>query len=146
MGVGLQNNGVVREVEELDSRANELQGRIEALKKFMSSGDSLELARKSSPADMERGHPTPVSLPVLSDEEFELFINQIGPQLKSKMNEFKIQLAALDADYSLNEGLKLLIDEPDEALRQMRSGDFYPTIWNDFEGYVSHQRVKMLEE
>ena len=69
----------------------------------------------------------------MSDEEFEAWLADYGYVFENQMEVIRDGFNKRGIDYRRFDEVALVVDEPLEALRKMKSGDFLSSLWDNFE-------------
>jgi hypothetical protein len=70
----------------------------------------------------------------MTDNEFEKWVKDYGYIFEDVMAKKREYLSSIGVDYSEHEHLKIMLDTPVQALRDMRSGRYMESVWKHYEG------------
>ncbi|MCB0809952.1 MAG: hypothetical protein KDB96_11790 [Flavobacteriales bacterium] len=136
--MGLVNVAIGMDQRPVAHRLTDMERELESLRRDLDMllGRSVDSA-DGPPASLPGMEQAPVNGPVpldlprveLSDAEFETWLLESAPVFEAVMDEVRKRFTAWGSDYQRFEDVRVLVDEPREALRGMHRGDFLPTVW-----------------
>ncbi|WP_020529654.1 hypothetical protein [Flexithrix dorotheae] len=148
MAVGINNNDLASvvakqaaEIESLKKQINE----IYALLKGKSVNGEHQVKTAVAPKNEPNGSPSPTLISKkmrvqqgkkslkITEEEFENWLNDYGYIFEEKMRFVKEQFQLNNVNIEKYPEVKILIENPTKAFRDMRNGQYMNTLWQSFE-------------
>ena len=137
--VGVNNADIANELARQQQEIKLLQDKVEQIMALI-SGDKSELNEiqihnqqsKSDENIIAQAKTFPDKLQV-SDEEFEKWLNEFGYIFEERFEILRKYFNEIGADYSKYPELKKIIDEPIQAVKDMRANKFMPGAWQQLE-------------
>lgn len=147
MAIGLNSNDLVQVVnkqqEEIDALKKQMNEVLALLKnETLPNKKTVSNIAEPTVSDTTKNQSTlsgtiakiqTQNSTALSDEEFEQWITTYGYIFTERFEALKSYFNDNEVDYSVYPELQTMIDQPLEALRDMRSGKYMQTLWKSFE-------------
>lgn len=141
VAIGLNANVLANRVAKMETELNDLKSEVAQIKNELngtseqSDDSAFEAQEESIPtipnqfAKRIKNDPGEIEL---TDEEFEHWLNTYGHVFEARISALKDKLDAQGINYRHYDDIAMLIDEPIESMRKMRSGEFMSEMWPDF--------------
>jgi hypothetical protein len=134
--IGLNANDLAVRMSTLEDELYNLRNELEDIKRML-RGEVAE-APKSTVVQKEttvsNTRPAAPEKIQMTDGEFEKWLQNYGYVFEQVMSDKREYLQAIGVDYSQHEHLKIMLDTPVQALRDMRSGRYMESVWKHYEG------------
>lgn len=134
--IGLNANDLAVRMSTLEDELYNLRNELEDIKRML-RGEVVE-APKSTVVQKEttvsNTRPASPEKIQMTDGEFEKWLQNYGYVFEQVMSDKREYLQAIGVDYSQHEHLRIMLDTPVQALRDMRSGQYMESVWRHYEG------------
>lgn len=142
VALGLNKNDLAERVGALETELTALRREVESIKIMLNGTPTTEGAldeneEAEAAKEWERGDLA-LTLTVnqsttMSEEDFQAWLADYGYIFEDQMEIIRKGFTERNIDYRAYEEIRILVDEPLEALSKMHSGEFLPTLWENFE-------------
>ncbi len=139
MAIGMHGNVLARRVSELEQEMSDMKKELAEIRAAIQRGTLAEdQSAEKSETQKEEVNKEPIQVQSVdaepfTDEEFEIWLEQNREVIEREMEKIREMMNTRNIDYTRDERLAKLIDDPFEALRQMRSGEFMGSLWKSYE-------------
>jgi hypothetical protein len=146
VAVGLNTNDLAGRVANLEAEVQSLQSQMDRIEAMLSGGSVAEKAPAPSDlgteaeAEKETGDwkenlqaLQPKMSQTLSDAEFEKWITATAPVFEAQMGAMRDVLNSQGVDYERYPDIAMILNDPVQALRDMRSGKYLESVWRTME-------------
>lgn len=135
--VGLHRNNLAAEVQAISDKVDRIMAYLqgEAPLHEGESADALISQALPRPTTEQGINPEVVSA-ALSDEAFDQFLAQEGPQLRQIIGQMEQYLLQNDYDFSSNPYLIRLFEDPVSAMQEFRGQGEYAPLWQQVEQQI----------
>jgi hypothetical protein len=143
--IGLTANDLSDRVVAVESEVASLKKELEEIKAMLrgetEEGSESVLEAAASEGSDPVQEPKPYNFPQentvsMSDEEFEKWLGEYGDIIDNHMWAIRDQFVSRGIDYAQYPEIAKLLDTPQQAFREMRSGDFMAGLWETLESRV----------
>lgn len=138
VAIGLGSNQLAKRVAAVESELEVLKRQVALL-----MGESVDaVVNQPSPSSTKTTHPDPDQVQLAAQAymqkqqknafanlDFEAWLAAVAPAVEQEMAALRAFYQEAGIDYSVYPDLAKLFDTPTEALRDMESGNFLPTLW-----------------
>jgi hypothetical protein len=146
VAVGLNTNDLAGRVSDLEAEVQSLKSQMDRIEAMLAGGPVDENA--PAPADLgteavvekEAGNwkenlqaLQPKTSQTLTDAEFENWITTTAPVFEAQMGAMRDVLNSQGVDYERYPDIAMILNDPVQALRDMRSGKYLESVWRTME-------------
>ncbi len=133
VAIGLTTNDLAQKVSEVEAELAMLKAEMAQIKALL-NGEPLEdlpstTARTSTAQKTSQSR----SAEPMSETEFNEWISEYGYIFTEQMLAYKQFFEEKGVNYRQYPEIALIVDTPLEAIRQMRKGEFLPSVWTNLE-------------
>ncbi|MDW7691382.1 hypothetical protein R9C00_18460 [Flammeovirgaceae bacterium SG7u.111] len=158
VAVGINTNDLAAVVAKQEKQLQAMQQQIDQIMAML-AGDTLETPQVISKTttqsisttdtsstlsiskQLAESHANGKTFSAISDQEFEKWLTDYGYIFEETMADLNSFFASKNVDVSNYPEVKSIIENPTEALRNMRSGKYMPTLWQSLEKrHLQHLR------
>ncbi|NQX92291.1 MAG: hypothetical protein HRT74_09280, partial [Flavobacteriales bacterium] len=136
-GIRAINVAVGLNTNDLANRMAQLEDRVARLESVLLGATAVEPSQTPATTAVSTTFTGINTKDVLTDEEFEAWLESAAPIFESYMTETKNMLEEKGSNYQQYEEIVFLLNQPKDALISMREGVFLTSLWNHFD-----QRIK----
>ncbi|MEO0403401.1 MAG: hypothetical protein AAF193_00880, partial [Bacteroidota bacterium] len=138
-GIRAINVAVGLNTNDLATRMAELEDRVARLESVLLGETMVELAEAPTATSVSSAFSGMEQKEILTDEEFEAWLESAAPIFESYMSDTKHMLEEKGSDYQQYEEIVFLLNQPTDALIAMREGVFLTSLWNHFDHRIKAQ-------
>ncbi len=123
IGVGLNSNGLAPKVEEISNKVDNILAYLEGKAPLRSS---TEISATPAPA---LGNTSAPAMKLLTDEEFDQFLDNNADAIKQIMQQTKAELIKQGRNFDNSPKLDAFLNDPIPTIKEMRRDPNYLTQW-----------------
>jgi len=140
VAIGLNSNDLSSKIENLENELSQMKEELASLK-AMIMGEEAPLKEppldESIAAEAQSENKLVEALTKnqtkMSDTDFENWLRDYSYLFVDNMELIKAKFEEENVDYKKYPEIARIVDNPVQTLRDMHSGEFLPTLWNNFE-------------
>lgn len=135
IGVGLNSNDLTPKVEEISNKVDNILAYLEGKAPLRSSTEISSATAAAAPASNSSTAP---AMKLMSDEEFDTFLDNNADAIKQIMQQTKAELAKQGRNFDNSPKLDAFLNDPIPTIKEMRRDPNYLTQW----GVVDQKLLK----
>ena len=125
IGVGLNSNGLASKVEEISNKVDNILAYLEG-KAPLRSSTEISATTAAAPA---LGNTSAPAMKLLTDEEFDKFLDNNADAIKQIMQQTKAELIKQGRNFDNSPKLDAFLNDPIPTIKEMRRDPNYLTQW-----------------
>ena len=125
IGVGLNSNGLAPKVEEISNKVDNILAYLEG-KAPLRSSTEISATTAAAPA---LGNTSAPAMKLLTDEEFDKFLDNNADAIKQIMQQTKAELIKQGRNFDNSPKLDAVLNDPIPTIKEMRRDPNYLTQW-----------------
>jgi len=137
--IGMNNNDISQRMSELENEVELLKKQVDQILIALNN-DSIVPTENLISAEYDSHFQTKSrelssteTSSLMTDEEFENWLQKTGPVLEEVMGRKKEYLESIGSDYSIYPEAKAMLENPVQALKDIRSGAYMASLWENIE-------------
>lgn len=129
VGIGLNNNDLAPKVEEISNKVDNILAYLEGKAPLQPSSGELNAGKMMATPGNANVTSAP-SAKLLTDEQFDQFLDNNAESIKQIMAQTKAELARQGRNFDNNPQLNAFLNDPIPTIKEMRRDPNYLTQWS----------------
>lgn len=137
IAVGINSNEIANALADQQEEIRELQNKVDHIMALLNGENKnkeeyVNIKKQNNNSQVDKSQE-PVKQIRVSDEQFEKWINEYGSLIEARFKILKAYFDENKINYRIYPEVTRIVDNPIQALRDMREDKFMPSVWQKLE-------------